>query len=227
MLHYAWTKRILIPSCSPTKKEFSMSPDFSFEQALEGVICGIDEVGRGPLAGPVVAAAVVLPTALPTILRDQLNDSKLLSAKKRDILFDVIQDCALIGVGEADVTEIDRLNILQATFLAMKRAFETLLKKGAVDWALVDGNQRPPLSCQIQCIVKGDQKSLSIAAASVIAKVTRDRHMSALALTSPGYGWERNAGYGTAEHLAAIHRLGITTHHRRSFSPIADLIKNL
>ncbi len=209
------------------KRVFSMFPDFSFEHALEGTVCGIDEVGRGPLAGPVVAAAVVLPSALPDLLRDQLNDSKLLSAKKREILFDVIQSCALVGLGEACVEEIDRVNILQATFLAMQRAFKALQRKAAVDWALVDGNQRPPLLCQVQCIVKGDQKSLSIAAASIVAKVTRDRQMSTLAMTSPGYGWERNAGYGTAEHLAAINSLGITLHHRRSFSPIANLIKDL
>jgi ribonuclease HII len=202
-----------------------MPPDFSFEQALLGVVCGIDEVGRGPLAGPVVAAAVVLPADLPQILNDNLNDSKLLSPKKRESLFDIIHACAMVGLGEAAEDEIDSINILQATFLAMRRAFDILREKTGVDWALVDGNQRPPLPCQIQCIVKGDSKSLSIAAASVIAKVTRDRQMRALAETFPGYGWERNAGYGTAEHLAAIQRLGITPHHRRSFAPIADLIK--
>jgi ribonuclease HII len=204
-----------------------MPPDFSFERALTGTICGIDEVGRGPLAGPVVAAAVVLPAALPAALTTHLNDSKLLSAKRRESLFDVIKACALIGVGEADVAEIDRLNILQATFLAMRRAYEALREQTTVDWALVDGNQRPALPCQIQCIVKGDGRSLSIAAASVIAKVTRDRQMSVLADRFPGYGWDRNAGYGTAEHKEAIFRQGITPHHRRSFSPIADLIKKL
>lgn len=198
-----------------------MPPDFSFEHSLQGAICGIDEVGRGPLAGPVVAAAVILPTATPVELRNHLNDSKLLSAKKREGLSDIIHDCALIGLGEASVTEIDRINILQATFLAMRRAFNALREKSDVDWALVDGNQRPPLPCQIQCIVKGDSKSLSIAAASVIAKVTRDRQMRVLAEAFPGYGWERNAGYGTAEHTAAIDRLGVTQHHRRSFAPIA------
>ncbi|PKU23777.1 ribonuclease HII [Telmatospirillum siberiense] len=201
-----------------------MHPDFSLEHALDGTICGIDEVGRGPLAGPVVAAAVILPDSLPEPLLRQLNDSKLLSAKKRDYLFDIIRDCAQVGLGEADVGEIDSINILQATFLAMRRAFDALLTQTSVDWALVDGNQRPPLPCRIQCVVKGDRKSLSIAAASVIAKVTRDRLMSSLALTMPGYGWDRNAGYGTAEHLAAIHNQGITPHHRRSFAPIRDLL---
>ncbi len=204
-----------------------MSPDFSFEHALEGTVCGIDEVGRGPLAGPVVAAAVILPAALPAVLRTDLNDSKLLSAKKRESLFEVIHACALVGLGEADVEEIDRLNILQATFLAMRRAFEALREKANVDWALVDGNQRPPLSCPVQCIVRGDGRSLSIAAASVVAKVTRDRQMCALSSVFPGYGWERNVGYGTAEHIEAIHRQGITPHHRPSFSPIADLFKKL
>ena len=169
-----------------------------------------------------MAAAVILPSALPAELRDHLDDSKRLSAKKRDGLFDVIQDCALIGLGESSVTEIDRINILQATFLAMRRAFDALREKTAIDWALVDGNQRPPLPCQIQCIIKGDSKSLSIAAASVIAKVTRDRQMRVLAEAFPGYGWDRNAGYGTAEHAAAIDRLGVTPHHRRSFAPIAE-----
>jgi ribonuclease HII len=162
--------------------------------------------------------------ALPVVLRDHLNDSKVLSAKKREDLFDAIHRCALIGLGEADVDEIDRINILQATFLAMRRAFDALRAKTAVDWALVDGNQRPPLPCQIQCIVKGDSKSLSIAAASIIAKVTRDRQMSKLAAAFPGYGWEHNAGYGTAQHRQAIDEQGITPHHRRSFSPIAEML---
>jgi ribonuclease HII len=202
-----------------------MPPDLSFERALKGTICGIDEVGRGPLAGPVVAAAVVLPPILPSALRDHLNDSKLLSARKRESLFDIILGCASVGLGEATVGEIDQVNILQATFLAMRRAFDALGEKTSVDWALVDGNQRPPLPCQIQCVVKGDSKSLSIAAASVIAKVTRDRQMSLLAETFPGYGWDRNAGYGTAEHKQAIERLGVTPHHRRSFAPIAEILE--
>lgn len=202
-----------------------MPPDFSLEQMLDGVVCGIDEVGRGPLAGPVVAAAVVLPIDLPQPLRESLNDSKLLSAKKREYLLEIIRDCALIGLGEASVAEIDEVNILQATFLAMRRAFDALTAQGPLDWALVDGNQRPPLPCQVRCVVKGDRLSLSIAAASVVAKVTRDSLMRDLAIQTPGYGWERNAGYGTAEHLAAIRGLGVTPHHRRSFAPIKDLVK--
>ncbi len=204
-----------------------MPPDLSFEQARPGVVCGIDEAGRGPLAGPVVAAAVILPATLPAILLTDLDDSKLLSAKKRDMLFKVIVDTAQVGVGLAEVGEIDRINILKATFLAMKRALDQLQggSRRTVDCALVDGNQRPPLSCEVACIVRGDGRSLSIAAASVVAKVTRDRLMGQLALDYPGYGWQHNAGYGTAEHQAAIRRLGPTPHHRRSFAPIADLFE--
>lgn len=204
-----------------------MPPDLSFEQARLGVVCGIDEAGRGPLAGPVVAAAVILPALLPAVLLTDLDDSKLLSAKKRDMLFTVIVDTAQVGVGLAEVEEIDRINILKATFLAMKRALDQLqaVSRRTVDCALVDGNQRPPLSCDVACIVRGDGRSLSIAAASVIAKVTRDRLMGQLALDYPGYGWQHNAGYGTALHMAAIRRLGPTPHHRRSFAPIADLFE--
>lgn len=201
-------------------------PDFSYEQALQGIVCGIDEAGRGPLAGPVVAAAVILPAdTLHPILREQLNDSKKVSAKKRDRLFDLIQDTAQVGVGLAEAGEIDRINILKATFLAMRRAVDNL--GVVVDHALVDGNQIPPLPCKVQCVVKGDGLSLSIAAASIIAKVTRDRIMSTLAARYPGYGWDHNAGYGTAEHRQAIQQLGMTPEHRRSFAPIADLFGNL
>jgi ribonuclease HII len=195
-----------------------MPPDLTFEQRLTGVICGIDEAGRGPLAGPVVAAAVILPTIVPPLLLAQLDDSKRLAARRRETLFDIILACATVGVGRAEVAEIDRINILQATFLAMGRAAARL--GCPVDHALVDGNQRPPLSCPVQCIVKGDGRSLSIAAASVIAKVTRDRIMVALAQAFPGYGWDHNAGYGTADHRAAILRLGPTPHHRLSFAPL-------
>jgi len=201
-----------------------MPPDISYEQRLSGVICGIDEAGRGPLAGPVVAAAVILPTALPPILLTRLDDSKKLSASRRAALFEVICATASVGIGRAEVEEIDRLNILQATFLAMRRAVEGLNR--AVDWALVDGNQPPPLPCRLHCIVGGDGKSLSIAAASVVAKVSRDREMATLAQAFPAYGWERNAGYGTAEHRAALLRHGISPHHRRSFAPVADLLEN-
>ncbi len=195
-------------------------PDFSHEKALTGVICGIDEVGRGPLAGPVVASAVVLPRRLPAALTKYLNDSKKVPGARRAELFDIILDCAEVGIGRAEVAEIDSINILQATFLAMARALETI----RADHALVDGNRPPPLPCPVTCIVEGDSKSFSIAAASIIAKVTRDREMEQLALAHPGYGWERNAGYGTAEHLDALRRLGVTPHHRRSFAPVTKLL---
>jgi len=201
-------------------------PDLSLEQACTGIVCGVDEVGRGPLAGPVVAAAVILPAKPHPRLLAELDDSKKLSAKKRDALYELVLTNSIFGLGRAEVEEIDRLNILKATFLAMKRAVEAL--KQSVDVALVDGNQVPSLLVgRVQCVVKGDSKSLSIAAASVIAKVTRDREMCELSQRFPGYGWERNAGYGTAEHMAAMRRIGLTPHHRKSFAPVGDLFENL
>jgi len=195
-------------------------PDLALESAVGGVVAGIDEVGRGPLAGPVVAAAVILDVGrLPPLLRDRLDDSKALSKKLRETLAAALPDCARIGFGAASVAEIDTLNILGATLLAMRRAVDAL---GVVpDHALVDGNRPPNLPCPLTCVVKGDSRSLSIAAASVAAKVRRDALMEDLARAHPGYGWERNAGYGTAEHLAALDRLGVTPHHRRSFAPVA------
>ena len=197
-----------------------MPPDFSFEDQTAGIVCGIDEAGRGPLAGPVIAAAVILPRRLPSLLRDHLDDSKKLSAARRAQLFAALADCAEIGIGRAEATEIDQINILQATFLAMRRAVEGL----RVDHALVDGNRAPALPCPATCIVKGDGRSFSIAAASIVAKVSRDREMTLLAARYPGYGWERNAGYGTAEHLAALKSLGPTPEHRRSFAPVTGLV---
>ena len=195
-------------------------PDFSFEKTISGVVCGIDEVGRGPLAGPVVASAVILPRRLPALLKTHLNDSKKVPPARRFELYQIIVDCAEVGIGRAEVAEIDSVNILQATFLAMGRALATI----RADHALVDGNQRPPLSCAVTCIVEGDSKSFSIAAASIVAKVTRDQEMARLAAEHPGYGWERNAGYGTAEHLGALRALGVTPHHRRSFAPVTALL---
>ena len=194
-------------------------PDFSFEKTLTGVVCGIDEVGRGPLAGPVVACAVILPRRLPALLRKHLDDSKKVPAARRLELHDIILDCAEVGIGRAEVGEIDTINILQATFLAMTRALETV----RADHALVDGNQRPPLSCAVTCIVEGDSKSFSIAAASIVAKVIRDREMGRLAAEHPGYGWETNVGYGTEAHRTALQRLGATRHHRALFAPVAQL----
>jgi ribonuclease HII len=197
-------------------------PDFALEIGLGGVVAGIDEVGRGPLAGPVMAAAVVLDRQrFPPRLAERLDDSKKLSRRLRDELAELVLTSARVGFGEASVAEIDRLNILQATFLAMSRALAAL---GPVDHALVDGNRPPPLPCPVRCVVGGDGLSLSIAAASVVAKVRRDTEMARLAELHPGYGWERNAGYGSAEHMAALTRLGVTEHHRRSFAPVARLV---
>jgi ribonuclease HII len=194
-------------------------PNFALERRCQGIVCGIDEAGRGPLAGPVVAAAVILdPTTLPRRLKRELDDSKKLSREAREEYFAIIRRCARIGVGAASVAEIDRINILQATFLAMRRAVSRL---GVVpDIALVDGNQPPPLSCEIRTVIGGDGLSLSIAAASVIAKVTRDKLMRALAARYDGYGWTTNVGYGTEEHRSAILALGPTRHHRMSFAPL-------
>jgi ribonuclease HII len=199
-------------------------PDFSLEEEFPGIVVGIDEAGRGPWAGPVVAGAVILDRdKLPDSLRRGLNDSKKLSPAARERLFaELTPDIAKIGVGEASVAEIDQLNILKATFLAMKRAVEAL--EIVPGLALVDGNRPPPLSCPVRCIIKGDGKSLSIAAASIIAKVTRDRIMGDLAIRYPEFGWERNAGYGTAEHQAALSRLGPTPEHRTSYAPIKRLL---
>jgi ribonuclease HII len=199
-------------------------PDFAFERGCRGIVCGIDEAGRGPLAGPVVAAAVILERQrFPVMLRRELDDSKLLAPQRRADCYRALWRCAWrgaarIGVGAASVREIDSLNILRASLLAMARAVAALSLDP--DTALVDGCIAPPVACAVQTIVKGDAQSFSIAAASVIAKVTRDRLMRALAPRYPGYGWETNVGYATAEHGRALRRLGPTPHHRRSFAPV-------
>jgi ribonuclease HII len=199
-------------------------PDFAIERRLKGLVCGVDEAGRGPLAGPVVAAAVVLdPRRLPRALRDGLDDSKVLSGAERAACYAALRHCAVrgaarIGVGAASVAEIDGINILRAALLAMRRAVAVLGARP--DWALVDGNTAPDLPCTVRTVIGGDGLSVSIAAASVVAKVTRDRIMRGLAPRYPGYGWETNVGYATAEHGAAIRRLGVTPHHRRSFAPV-------
>jgi ribonuclease HII len=194
-------------------------PDFSYETHLGGRVAGVDEVGRGPLAGPVTAAAVVLdPSAIP----EGLNDSKKLTARRRTALLEALLEQAEVSLGWASVEEIDALNIRNATFLAMTRALAGL---APVDHALVDGNALPPdLPCPATAIVKGDGKSLSIAAASIAAKVGRDAHMMALSRQFPGYGWEKNAGYPTADHRQALLDLGVTPHHRRSFKPVHNIL---
>ena len=187
-------------------------------------MAGVDEAGRGPWAGPVVAAAVVFDAdGPPPRLSAMITDSKLLKAEQRAALQPAILACAPATVGIATVAEIDSMNILQATLLAMRRAIACLVE--APDLALVDGNRAPRLLCPVRTVVGGDRKSLSIAAASIVAKVTRDRLMARLAADYPGYGWERNAGYGTAEHQAGLARLGPCEHHRRSFRPIRELLE--
>jgi ribonuclease HII len=180
-----------------------------------GPVAGIDEAGRGPLAGPVVAAAVILD---PGNIPGGIADSKQLDPETREELFAAITATSHFGVGIADVARIDRYNILQATLWAMRQAVKSL--SVAPKLALVDGNQLPHLPCQTQCIVGGDAKCLSIAAASIIAKVTRDRLMVDYAGSHPGYGFDRHKGYSTPEHFAAIERLGLTPLHRRSFRPV-------
>ena len=197
-------------------------PHFHFERAAfaRGVarLAGLDEVGRGPLAGPVTAAAVVLhPGRIPQGLRD----SKQLTAARREILATEIMACAEVCIAHATVAEIDLMNILQASLLAMERAAAGV----SATWHLIDGNRVPQgLRGRAEAIVKGDAQSLSIAAASIVAKVTRDRIMVDLAQQHPGYGWDRNAGYPTAEHLAALKNLGVTAWHRRSFAPVHNIL---
>lgn len=195
------------------------APDLSLERALPAPAAGVDEAGRGPWAGPVVAAAVILD---PRNVPQGLADSKILSRARREALFAALRKSATIGLGEASVEEIERLNILGATFLAMRRAIAALPVRPA--HVLVDGPWVPEVSCPATAVVRGDQRSLSIAAASIAAKVTRDRMMAGLAARYPGFGWERNAGYGTAEHRAALRRLGPTPQHRRCFKPVASLL---
>lgn len=199
------------------------TPDFTLEHAaLEGgarLVAGVDEAGRGPLAGPVVAAAVILnPDHIPA----GLNDSKKLSQKTRDALFAEILATADIGVGVADVARIDQMNILQATMWAMAEAVADLEQHP--DLVLVDGNRCPKLTCPSQAIVKGDAKVVSIAAASVVAKVTRDRIMLALDQKNPEYGFARHKGYGTAFHLEMLKTHGATPHHRSSFAPVRNAL---
>lgn len=191
-------------------------PNFAIEKRHKGIVCGVDEAGRGPLAGPVVAGAVILNKRKTPL---GLNDSKKLSVKQRELLFEHIKTHHIWAVGVASVEEIDTLNILQATKLAMRRAVEGL--SSAPNTALVDGNQPPELACDTVTVIKGDSLSLSIAAASVIAKVTRDGMMRELALQYPHYGFESHAGYGTKAHLDALSRLGACAIHRRSFAPVA------
>jgi ribonuclease HII len=195
-------------------------PDYTLEEQTKGHVAGVDEAGRGPWAGPVVAAAVILDkTRLPL----EARDSKKLLPKKREALFHVIKETAMVSVGISEIEEIDRLNILGATKLAMQRAVKGL--KLIPQMVLVDGDHLPELWCPAKAIIKGDDLSLSIAAASIIAKVTRDRIMTRLHEEFPHFGWDTNAGYGTPDHVRALEKYGPTPHHRRSFAPIRKLLE--
>jgi ribonuclease HII len=198
--------------------------DFSFESLAisRGAtrVVGVDEVGRGPLAGPVMAAAVRLD---PENIPEGLADSKVLTLARREQLYEVILASAELGIGRAEVEEIDRINILQASFLAMHRAIAAL--PAPPDHLLIDGKLLPKaLPCPAEALIKGDARCLSIAAASIVAKVSRDRLMVELAQQFPGYGWEKNAGYPTKAHRQGLQDLGITPHHRRSFGPIHKML---
>ena len=186
-------------------------------------MAGVDEAGRGPLAGPVVAAAVVFANGVPDALAPMLDDSKRLSVAERNAAYAaVLGSGAHIGIGAASVAEISRLNILQASLLAMRRA--VLRLPGCPDLALVDGNQLPALPCPVRCCIGGDGLSLSIAAASIVAKVVRDRAMARLARRYPAYGWDANAGYGTAAHRAALAQAGPCAHHRAGFGTVRRVL---
>lgn len=196
------------------------APSFVLESAAGGVVVGLDEAGRGPWAGPVVAACVRLD---PSRIPDGIDDSKKLSSSRREALCEALTGSAQVATGLATVEEIDALNILQASLLAMRRAYEALGVQAGL--ALVDGNRAPMLSCPVKTVIGGDRKSLSIAAASIVAKVTRDTLMRELAETYPGYGFERHAGYGTQAHQEALRAFGVTPAHRKSFAPIRALVE--
>lgn len=198
-----------VPPPKPTRR-----PDLALQRKYGGLIAGVDEAGRGPWAGPVVAAAVIFTGKPPA----GLHDSKLLTAGAREALFPKIQAAAQVGIGILDVEAIDELNIYHATHAAMCEAVKSL--PSAPSAVLVDGNRYPKFDMPAEALVGGDALSISIAAASIIAKVTRDRIMHGLASNFPAYGWERNKGYGTQEHAAALKCYGVTCHHRRSFRPV-------
>ena len=205
-------------------------PDFSLEYEVLGVVAGIDEAGRGPLVGPVVAGCVVFVNRdVNPYLLENLNDSKKISKKKREKLYEILieekeKGNVLIGIGKASVKEIDELNILNATFVAMNRALEDSKANPMV--VLVDGNKIPKgMKVEAKAIVKGDSKSYSISAASIVAKVYRDNLMEEMALKYPYYGFEKNAGYGTKEHMEALSKYGITPEHRTSYAPIKEFLK--
>jgi ribonuclease HII len=202
-----------------------MRPHDKLEREHGGRVAGVDEAGRGPLAGPVVAAAVVFTAGVPRRLRPLIDDSKALTPVQREAAYAALRGCrgVEIAVGAASVADILRLNILHASMLAMRRAVERL--PGLPDLALIDGNCTPPLPCPARSCVGGDATSLSIAAASIVAKVIRDRAMARLAARHPQYGWQQNAGYGTIAHRAALALHGPTRHHRAAFGTVRLLLE--
>lgn len=206
-------------------------PGFEIEDTYQGLIAGIDEAGRGPWVGPVVAGAVIFleRNRIDPFLLTHINDSKKLSCKRREELFEMIRQQAekgvlCYGIGLASAAEIDQMNILQASFLAMRRAVENM---GVIpDMALIDGNKLPQsFVCPTKYVIKGDSISCSIAAASIMAKVFRDRLMQKLALKYPGYGFEKNAGYGTKDHIDGLKKYGVTPEHRKTYRPIKEIIE--
>lgn len=204
-------------------------PDWTLENNFNGYVCGIDEAGRGPWIGPVVAGAVIfLDRNISPELLKGINDSKKLSTKKREYLYNLLLQEAekgriCFGIGEASAAEIDTLNILQATFLAMSRAVENLSTKPT--HALIDGNRLPAeFPCPTSCHIGGDSLSYSIASASILAKVYRDRLLQKMALKYPGYGLEKNAGYGTKDHIEGLKKFGVTPEHRKSYKPIKEFL---
>lgn len=205
-----------------------MEADFLLEEQYEGLVCGLDEVGRGPLAGPVVAACVVIPREMRELeFVRYIKDSKKLAPKKREMLYEKIISHFPYAISALSPEEIDKHNILQASLLAMTKAHDEVVGSGITpEHALVDGNKLPIIATPASAIVKGDGKSKTIAAASIIAKVYRDRIMQELAQEFPHYGWERNAGYPTKLHREALLTHGITPHHRRSFAPVRKIIES-
>lgn len=210
-----------------SKLALKQTPDFSIEQEYDGLVVGIDEAGRGPLAGPVVAACAYISAEVANApFVSVLNDSKKLTAKKRELLEPQIIELCPHGLGICSAEEIDTLNIHQATLLAMRRAYHAMLDKFDVqpDAALIDGKFTPNLPCEAQAVIKGDGRSCSIAAASILAKVHRDRLMLAYHEEHPHYGWDRNAGYGTKAHIEGLNTHGVTVYHRKSFAPVRDRV---
>mgnify|MGYP000232846130 FL=1 len=203
--------------------------NFDIEKKFGNIVVGIDEVGRGPLAGPVVAVAVYIKRSLwknflkkhPEIIK--INDSKKISKKIREKLYNILINIIPFGVGAASVKEIEEKNILQASLIAMERAYTSL--KISADFVLVDGINSPKIKANVKAIKNGDNKSISIASASIIAKVIRDNLMKKLSYKYPGFFWNKNSGYGTKLHIDKIKLLGITPHHRKSFKPITKMIK--